>query len=110
MRALDVVDLTQQDDVFFALRQTLVARQDELELFDRAFLAWFLRAPVIPPQRLVQPVPQLQRLGDALAEKHGDEEVASDGELELGEGASGQELLHGLRRDERRGVPPPSAG
>lgn len=91
MRALDVVDLTRQDDVFFALRQTLVARQDELDLFDRAFLAWFLRAPVIPPQRLVKPVPQLQRLGDALAEKHGQEDVASEGELELG--ASGQELL-----------------
>ena len=91
MRALDAVDLTRQDDVFFALRQTLVCRQDELELFDRAFLAWFLRAPVIPPQRLVKPVPQLQRLGDTIAEKQGQDEVASDGELDLG--ASGQELL-----------------
>ena len=41
--ALDAVDLTRQEDVYFALRQTLVSRHDELELFDRAFVAWFLR-------------------------------------------------------------------
>ena len=43
LRALDAVDLTRQEDVYFALRQTLVSRHDELDLFDRAFLAWFLR-------------------------------------------------------------------
>jgi uncharacterized protein with von Willebrand factor type A (vWA) domain len=91
MRALDAVDLTRQDDVYFALRHTLVSRQDELELFDRAFLAWFLRAPVIPPQRLVQPVPQLQRLSDTIHDRSGTEEAPGDGEIELG--ASGQELL-----------------
>ena len=37
---------TRQEDVYFALRQTLVSRHDELDLFDRAFTAWFLRAPV----------------------------------------------------------------
>ena len=52
LRALDAVDLTRQEDVYFALRQTLVSRHDELDLFDRAFLAWFLRAPVLPPVRL----------------------------------------------------------
>ncbi len=51
LRALDAVDITRQEDVYFALRQTLVARQDELDLFDRAFTAWFLRAPVLPPER-----------------------------------------------------------
>ena len=51
LRALDAVDLTRQEDVYFALRQTLVSRHDELELFDRAFRAWFLRAPVLPPRR-----------------------------------------------------------
>ncbi|MBM3677811.1 MAG: VWA domain-containing protein [Actinobacteria bacterium] len=91
LRALDAVDLTRQEDVYFALRQTLVSRQDELDLFDRAFLAWFLRAPVIPPQRLVKPVPQLQRLADTLADKGSGEEVGGDDPLELG--ASGQELL-----------------
>ena len=42
VRGLDAVDLTRQDDVYFTLRQTLVSRHDELELFDRAFVAWFL--------------------------------------------------------------------
>ena len=42
---LGAVDLTRQDDVYFTLRQTLVSRHDELELFDRAFVAWFLRGP-----------------------------------------------------------------
>ena len=54
LRGLDAVDLTRQEDVYFALRQTLVSRHDELELFDRAFNAWFLRAPVLPPMRQVQ--------------------------------------------------------
>src|ERR671918_1013253 len=48
VHGLGAVDLTRQEDVYFALRQTLVARQDELELFDRAFVAWFLRGPVAP--------------------------------------------------------------
>ena len=48
MRGLGAVDVTRQEDVYFALRQTLVSRHDELELFDRAFVAWFLRGPVAP--------------------------------------------------------------
>ena len=36
LRALAAVDLTRQEDVFFSLRQTLVSRHDELDLFDRA--------------------------------------------------------------------------
>ena len=51
LRGLGAVDLTRQEDVYFALRQTLVSRHDELDLFDRAFNAWFLRAPVLPPVR-----------------------------------------------------------
>jgi uncharacterized protein with von Willebrand factor type A (vWA) domain len=48
MRGLGAVDLTRQENVYFTLRQTLVSRHDELELFDRAFVAWFLRGPVAP--------------------------------------------------------------
>ena len=57
LRGLDAVDLASQDDVYWALRQTLVSRRDELELFDRAFAAWFLRAPVLAPLRAL-PQPQ----------------------------------------------------
>jgi len=60
VRGLGAVDLTRQDDVYFTLRQTLVSRHDELELFDRAFVAWFLRGPVTPlvRQTLEPPFPE----------------------------------------------------
>ena len=51
VHGLGAVDLTRQEDVYFALRQTLVSRHDELELFDRAFTAWFLRGPIAPVVR-----------------------------------------------------------
>jgi uncharacterized protein len=55
LRGLDRVDLTRQDDVYWTLRATLVARREELEPFDRAFRAWFLRAPVVAPPRREDP-------------------------------------------------------
>jgi uncharacterized protein with von Willebrand factor type A (vWA) domain len=48
VNGLGAIDLERQEDVYFTLRQTLVSRHDELELFDRAFSAWFLRGPVAP--------------------------------------------------------------
>ena len=44
LRGLDAIDLGRQEDVYWALRQSLVARREDLEAFDRAFDAWFLRA------------------------------------------------------------------
>jgi uncharacterized protein len=55
LKGLDAVDISRQDDVYWTLRATLVTRREELEPFDRAFNAWFLRAPVIPPTRLRSP-------------------------------------------------------
>ncbi|HMI72101.1 MAG TPA: hypothetical protein VK510_19040, partial [Solirubrobacteraceae bacterium] len=43
LRGMDHVDITDQEQVFFALRTTLVARREDLATFDRAFDAWFLR-------------------------------------------------------------------
>src|SRR5207248_11402115 len=51
LTGLDLVDLTRRDDVYWTLRQTLVARHEDLEAFDRAFRAWFLRAPTAPMRR-----------------------------------------------------------
>jgi uncharacterized protein with von Willebrand factor type A (vWA) domain len=51
LRGLDNVELARQDDVYWTLRQTLVARSEDLEAFDRAFRAWFLRAPTAPLHR-----------------------------------------------------------
>ncbi|MFO7571932.1 MAG: VWA domain-containing protein [Gaiellaceae bacterium] len=93
MRGLAAVDLTRQEDVYFTLRQTLVSRHDELQLFDRAFVAWFLRGPVAPlarqkhERRLASKV-----VRDTLeATRDGDDvEVAGD-PLELG--ASEHEIV-----------------
>jgi uncharacterized protein with von Willebrand factor type A (vWA) domain len=92
LRALDAVDLARRDDVYFSLRQTLVSRGDELAVFDRAFDAWFLRAPVLAPTREQAPEPVLQVVADPAgpAADVGDDEQDED-VLELG--ASGQELL-----------------
>jgi uncharacterized protein len=51
LRGLDRVDITRQDDVYWTLRTTLVARREDLEPFDRAFDAWFLRRAVRFPGR-----------------------------------------------------------
>jgi uncharacterized protein len=51
------VALASRDDVYWTLRATLVARREDLEPFDRAFAAWFLRAPVRPAKRT--PLPEL---------------------------------------------------
>lgn len=95
LRALDAVDLTRQADVYFALRQTFVSRRDELELFDRAFNAWFLRAPVLPPVRQKSMVDSTVKVGESPIDrlKLGDEDDEdTDGDpLELG--ASAHELL-----------------
>src|SRR3954467_7301594 len=86
LRALDAVDVTRQEDVYFALRQTLVSRQDELELFDRAFAAWFLRAPVLPPEgRRTDSV--VRRIGEAPTDRvrgAGDPDPPPGDPLELG--------------------------
>ncbi len=55
LHGLDRVDVTRQDDVYWTLRTTLVARREELEPFDRAFRAWFLATPVSPPGRDLDP-------------------------------------------------------
>jgi len=92
LRGIAAVDMTRQEDVYFALRQTLVSRQDELDLFDRAFNAWFLRAPVLPPMRTApSPVAQ-EKIGESLTDGAGGEQDDEMGDpLELG--ASGHELL-----------------
>jgi uncharacterized protein len=55
LRGLDEVGLQDQDDVYWTLRTTLVARREEIEPFDRAFSAWFLRTTFSPPPREADP-------------------------------------------------------
>jgi uncharacterized protein len=93
VRGLGAVDLTRQEDVYFTLRQTLVSRHDELELFDRAFTAWFLRGPVAPLVREKQERRLASRVArDTLEASRDGEDVVDDGDpLELG--ASAHELI-----------------
>jgi uncharacterized protein len=94
LRALDAVELTRQPDVYWALRQTLVSRRDELQLFDRAFAAWFLRDAIDPAGRGAVPQPpQLHRIAKAAAEPglREEEDEGDDEPLEVG--TSAHELL-----------------
>ena len=84
--------MTRQEDVYFALRQTLVSRHDELELFDRAFVAWFLRGPVAPLVREKQRRKLADRIEATLGSDAGGDDAEVVGEpIELG--ASAHELL-----------------
>jgi uncharacterized protein len=92
VRGLDAVDLTRQEDVYFTLRQTLVSRHDELELFDRAFVAWFLRGPIAPLVRQKQERQQVHKVAQGQLDTGRDEDESPAGApLELG--ASAHELL-----------------
>jgi uncharacterized protein len=82
LRALDAIDLARQEDVYWALRQTLVARREDLETFDRAFHAWFLRAATPPPLRPAQPLRSTAERRRAGAPAAGVE--LDGGEIEVG--------------------------
>ena len=59
LKGLDAVGLSRQDDVYWTLRQTLVSRREDVEPFDRAFHAWFLRTAVAPADA-TKPAPPSQ--------------------------------------------------
>ena len=66
LQALDAVGIDRQDDVYWALRATLVAHQEDLEPFDRAFEAWFLgSAAAAPPRPRPDPDGRGRSLGHA---------------------------------------------
>jgi uncharacterized protein with von Willebrand factor type A (vWA) domain len=48
---LAAVDLASRDDVYWALRCTIVSRRDDIEVFDAAFAAFWERAPRITLER-----------------------------------------------------------
>jgi uncharacterized protein len=75
LRGLDQVDVTARDDVYWTLHSNLVTRREESDVFDRAFRAWFLRAPLEPfelpakpPERKVVRTAHLGERGDAYSE------------------------------------------
>ena len=91
VRGLSAVELTRQDDVYFTLRQTLVSQHEELELFDRAFNAWFLRGAIEPPARGPQVVAPTGGPARTLVGRADPDDDGSREPLELG--ASAHEVL-----------------
>jgi uncharacterized protein len=88
LSALDEVDIARQDDVYWSLRATLVTRFEEIEPFDRAFNAWFLGAPVVPPTRLrVTKLSRSARGGRANPVRDDDRSTGADA-LEVGSSAT----------------------
>jgi uncharacterized protein with von Willebrand factor type A (vWA) domain len=70
LTGLSHVDVTRTDDVYWTLRATLVTRADEIETFDRAFQAWFLRSPSRPEGRRAEP-PPTRRFSEQRARRDG---------------------------------------
>jgi uncharacterized protein len=91
MTGLDAIDLGRRDDVYWTLRQTLVSRADDIDAFDRAFAAWFLRTPALAPPR----TPRLERVrATKVSSRDGTEEAeAAADQDERQAGWSAQELL-----------------
>ncbi|HEY1368580.1 MAG TPA: VWA domain-containing protein [Gaiellaceae bacterium] len=90
LRGLDEVELARRDDVYWTLRATLVTRHDEIAVFDRAFQAWFLRAPLLP---VAAPQPPQHRAVRAVHAAAGDAEARGGEESEAARGWSYEEVL-----------------
>jgi uncharacterized protein with von Willebrand factor type A (vWA) domain len=60
LRGLDVVGLAHREDVYHALRCTLVARHDDLDVFDAAFAAYWERAGWTPAPEIGLEVPRFE--------------------------------------------------
>jgi uncharacterized protein with von Willebrand factor type A (vWA) domain len=92
LHGLDAVDLGRRDDVYWTLRQTLVSRVEDLDAFDRAFAAWFLRAPALAPPR-VPPVERVRAVKAASRDGSDDSAEAGPSPEERAAGWSPDELL-----------------
>ncbi len=92
LTGLDLVDLSRRDDVYWTLRQTLVSRWEDLEAFDAAFRAWFLRAPTAPVFRQGAEVTSLRLLRRSSSAKRADD-AGEAGEDQTSLGFSPDELL-----------------
>lgn len=85
LTGLDRVDVCNQEDVYWALRTTLVSRAEDLDSFDRAFAAWFLRSPSRPPYRGAKLAERPTRLSERTRTDRVDGDQRSGGEsIEIG--------------------------
>lgn len=84
LAGLDNIDIGVKDDVYWALRLTLVSKADDIEAFDRAFEAWFLRVRSGELPRREETVARVQP-----EQKQGAREVDPDAEGGEGEETPG---------------------
>jgi uncharacterized protein with von Willebrand factor type A (vWA) domain len=85
LTGLDRVDIGDPDDVYWTLRTTLVSRPEDLDSFDRAFAAWFLRDPSAPPYRGSKPAERAGRTQQkARTDAHGEDERSGAEPTEVG--------------------------
>jgi uncharacterized protein with von Willebrand factor type A (vWA) domain len=85
LTGLDRLDIQNPDDVYWGLRTTLVSRAEDLETFDRAFAAWFLRSPSRPPYRGAHPVDKPARLSERTrTDRSGQQDRPGDETTEIG--------------------------
>jgi hypothetical protein len=78
LTGLSHVDVTRPEDVYWTLRATLVTRAEEVEAFDRAFRAWFLRHPSRADGREALPPPVRRLLEQHTRADGGSMEEESD--------------------------------
>jgi len=97
LTGLDLVELSRRDDVYWTLRQTLVSRWEDLDAFDAAFAAWFLRAPTAPVFRQGTETASLRLLRRTSATKRDEGDGGNAQEDQTSLGYSPDELLR--RRD-----------
>ncbi len=111
LRGLDQVDLADRIQVYHALRCTLIARHDDLAVFDAAFRAFWERAPRSPGQSMPDlgiSMPEPAR--PVAAHELGDlaDEPAEERELHAAAAAADELLRHRdfahMSRDELRRV------
>lgn len=91
LTGLDAVGLERRDDVYWTLRQTLVSRADDISAFDRAFAAWFMRAPELAPPRT--PHSDRPKPAGPVSRDGREEADAQANEADDKAGWSGEELL-----------------
>jgi hypothetical protein len=92
LTGLAEVDVGNPEDVYWTLRTTLVTKVEEIDAFDRAFQAWFMRMPTAVEARGSEPQPP-RRPGDQTMRRETRDGGADEGEETTEIGWSAHEVL-----------------
>ncbi|HEX2504964.1 MAG TPA: VWA domain-containing protein [Gaiellaceae bacterium] len=92
LTGLAEVDVGNPEDVYWTLRTTLVTKVEEIDAFDRAFRAWFMRTPTAVEVRGEEPQPP-RRPGELGTRREASEGDAAEGDETTEIGWSAHEVL-----------------